>query len=115
MPLFIIDEIIQPGKATKFLVIGRLATFPVLDVLTTHDTPSCGVRVALEPIDIWHCPSPHLQINLIAYFDFLPDNAGLALYIDFGKLADVTLKTIFQPANVCIFSPLRTLKIVFKS
>ena len=111
VPSFIIDEIIQPEKATKFLVVDRLATCPVLDVITTHNAPSGGVMVALEPINIWHCPSHHLQINLIAYFDFLPDNAGLTPHIDFVMLADVTLRNIFQPANVCIFSPLWTLQI----
>ena len=35
----------------------------------------------------------------MADFDFLPDNAGLTPYIDFGMLADVTLRNIFQPAN----------------
>ena len=52
-----------------------------------------------------------VQINLIAYFDFLPDDAGLTPHIDFVMLADVTLRNIFQPANVCIFSPLWTLQI----
>ena len=73
-----------------------------------HTTPH---PVVLEPINIWHCPSHHLQINLIAYFDFLPDDAGLTPHIDFVMLADVTLRNIFQPANVCIFSPLWTLQI----
>ena len=107
----IIDEIIQPEKSAHFFVIDRLAHGPVLNVLTTHNAPSSGVRVALEPINIWYCPSHHLQMNLIAYFDFLPDNAGLTPHIDYGMLADVTLRNIFKPANVCIFSPLWTLQI----
>ena len=41
-----------------------------------HTTPH---PVVLEPITIWHCPSHHLQINLIAYFDFL-SVAGLLAY-----------------------------------
>ena len=107
----IIDEIIQPEESAHFFVIDRLAHGPVLNVFTTHNAPSCGVRVALEPIDIWHCPLHHLQVNFIANFDFLPDNVSLTAHIDFGMLADVTLSNIFQPASICIFSPLWTFQI----